>query len=100
MQEGGVETLIEILCDTTVGEKVRGEVAGVIAQITSPCLENYQQMSDLVDNLEDLLRALLGIFILQSNFTRSNSDGSNTWDFSNTIQSTKLLYYIINRNNL
>ncbi|XP_071136156.1 protein inscuteable homolog isoform X1 [Mytilus edulis] len=60
-KEGGVETLIEILCDTTVGEKVRGEVAGVIAQITSPCLENYQQMSDLVDKLEDLLRSLLGL---------------------------------------
>jgi hypothetical protein len=55
--------LIEILCDPKVGEKVRGEVAGVIAQITSPCLENYQQMSDLVDNLEDLLRALLGNYV-------------------------------------
>ncbi|KAK3097404.1 hypothetical protein FSP39_009333 [Pinctada imbricata] len=60
-KEGGVECLLDILCDSQSGERVRGEVAGVIAQVTSPCLENAHQLSGLMDNIEELLRCLLGL---------------------------------------
>lgn len=59
-QEGGVWSLLDLLSDPEVRESVRGEVAGVIAQVTSPCLENVHQMSGLIDNMEDLLIHLLG----------------------------------------
>ena len=52
--------LLDLLSDPEVRESVRGEVAGVIAQVTSPCLENVHQMSGLIDNMEDLLINLLG----------------------------------------
>ncbi|XP_033739941.1 protein inscuteable homolog [Pecten maximus] len=60
-KEGGVECLMDILCNYSNGEKVRGEVAGVLAQVTSPCLENFQQLSGLVENLDEILRALIGL---------------------------------------
>lgn len=59
-QEGGIWSLLDLLSDPEVRESVRGEVAGVIAQVTSPCLENVHQMSGLIDNMEDLLIHLLG----------------------------------------
>jgi hypothetical protein len=53
--------LLDLLSDPEIRESVRGEVAGVIAQVTSPCLENVHQMSGMVENMEDLLVNLLGI---------------------------------------
>uniref|UniRef100_K1PX53 Inscuteable-like protein n=1 Tax=Magallana gigas TaxID=29159 RepID=K1PX53_MAGGI len=60
-KEGGIWSLLDLLSDPEVRESVRGEVAGVIAQVTSPCLENVHQMSGLIDNMEDLLIHLLGL---------------------------------------
>lgn len=60
-KDGGMECLVDILCDYHTEQKVRGEVAGVLAQVTSPCLENFQQLSGLVENLDDILRALIGL---------------------------------------
>ena len=58
-KEGGVDSLTDILCDKTITEAVRGEAAGVIAQITSPCLDNFQHMTGFLENVEDLLHALI-----------------------------------------
>ncbi|XP_061185599.1 protein inscuteable homolog [Saccostrea echinata] len=60
-KEGGMWCLLDLLSDPEVRESVRGEVAGVIAQVTSPCLENAHQMSGMMDNMEDLLINLLGL---------------------------------------
>lgn len=57
-KEGGIDSLADILCDNTISEAVRGEAAGVIAQITSPCLDNFQHISGFLENVEDLLSAL------------------------------------------
>ena len=59
-KEGGVDILTDILCDHTVSEAVRGEAAGVIAQITSPCLDNFQHIAGFLENVDDLLGALIG----------------------------------------
>lgn len=58
-KEGGVDILTDILCDKTVSEAVRGEAAGVVAQITSPCLDNFQHISGFLENVQDLLSALM-----------------------------------------
>ncbi|XP_052277363.1 protein inscuteable homolog [Dreissena polymorpha] len=60
-KEGGVDILTDILCDKTVSEAVRGEAAGVVAQITSPCLDNFQHITGFIDNVQDLLRALINL---------------------------------------
>ena len=58
-KEGGVDILAEILCDKNMSEAVRGEAAGVIAQITSPCLDNFHHIAGFLDNAGDLLQALI-----------------------------------------
>ena len=63
-KEGGVDILTDILCDKTVSEAVRGEAAGVVAQITSPCLDNFQHISGFLENVQDLLSALISRFYI------------------------------------
>ncbi|XP_052810530.1 protein inscuteable homolog [Mya arenaria] len=60
-KEGGVDILTDILCDATVSEAVRGEAAGVVAQITSPCLDNFQHIAGFLENVQDLLSALINL---------------------------------------
>lgn len=60
MQVGGVDCVRDILCDSGSSEELLGEAAGVIAQITSPCLENYQHISGFQENMTDLVPALIG----------------------------------------
>ncbi|KAL4233063.1 hypothetical protein ACF0H5_007749 [Mactra antiquata] len=60
-KEGGVDSLTDILCDAMISEAVRGEAAGVIAQITSPCLDNFQHITGFLDNVQDLLSALINL---------------------------------------
>ncbi|KAL3881407.1 hypothetical protein ACJMK2_027852 [Sinanodonta woodiana] len=60
-KEGGMECLTDILCDTTVSEAVRGEAAGVVAQVTSPCLDNFQHIAGFLENVHDLLGSLLSL---------------------------------------
>lgn len=62
-KEGGIDSLTDILCDQTISEAVRGEAAGVIAQITSPCLDNFQHISGFLENVQDLLSALISMFL-------------------------------------
>ncbi|XP_045197348.1 protein inscuteable homolog [Mercenaria mercenaria] len=60
-KEGGIDSLTDILCDKTISEAVRGEAAGVVAQITSPCLDNFQHISGFLENVQDLLSALINL---------------------------------------
>ncbi|XP_041352580.1 protein inscuteable homolog [Gigantopelta aegis] len=60
-RENGLELLTELLCDSAAPECVQGEAAGVVAQITSPCLEHNQHLGGFVDNIQDLLQALLNL---------------------------------------
>jgi len=60
-KEGGVDILTDILCDASAPEAVKGEAAGVVAQVTSPCLDNFQHITGFLDNVEELLRALIGL---------------------------------------
>ncbi|KAK3595203.1 hypothetical protein CHS0354_021518 [Potamilus streckersoni] len=60
-KEGGIECLTDILCDTTVSEAVRGEAAGVVAQVTSPYLDNFHHIAGFLENVQDLLGSLLSL---------------------------------------
>ena len=42
------------------GEEVRGEAAGVVAQITSPALDQHLPIIGLIENMNDLLKTLIG----------------------------------------
>ncbi|XP_070543128.1 protein inscuteable homolog isoform X3 [Ptychodera flava] len=57
----GVECITDILCDTKTSEDVRTEAAGVIAQITSPDLDHYKPIMGFIENLEDLVKALIAL---------------------------------------
>lgn len=60
VQERGVELLLDLLCDFNTGyERVQGEAAGVVAQLTSPGLQNGHNLPGLLENLYRLLQALL-----------------------------------------
>ncbi|GFS15862.1 inscuteable-like protein [Elysia marginata] len=50
---------MDILSDENVIESVQGEAAGVVAQITSPVLDQNQHLCRFADSLQAILRALL-----------------------------------------
>ena len=58
-QENGIELLMDILADESVIESVQGEAAGVVAQITSPVLDQNQHLCRFAESLQAILRALL-----------------------------------------
>ena len=55
---GGVTSLSDILSDQSKPETVRAEAAGVVAQITSPCLDQYQHLAGLLEHMEELVQSL------------------------------------------
>ena len=56
-----MECLSDILSDVGgVTEMVRSEAAGVIAQITSPCLDHYHHLAGFIENMDDIIKALTG----------------------------------------
>ena len=57
---GGVERLSDMLSSqsASTSEAVRAEAAGVVAQILSPCLEQYTPVAGFLENMDDLVRAL------------------------------------------
>ena len=63
-----MDILTDILCDHTVSEAVRGEAAGVIAQVTSPCLDNFQHIAGFLENVDDLLGALISKYSIKMFF--------------------------------
>ena len=50
----------EILSNLSLPELVKSEAAGVIAQITSPCIEQNHHIADFIENMEDLVKSLTG----------------------------------------
>ena len=55
---GGVENLSDMLNSQSASEAIRAEAAGVVAQITSPCLDQYQHLAGFLENMEDLVKSL------------------------------------------
>ncbi|KAM3919631.1 protein inscuteable homolog [Leptodactylus fuscus] len=55
----GILCLTEILTDETQTEATKAEVAAVIAQITSPHLTFTQHLSTFLENMEEIITALL-----------------------------------------
>ncbi|BFZ10153.1 hypothetical protein BsWGS_13192 [Bradybaena similaris] len=60
-KENGIDLLLDILTDSGVVESVQGEAAGVVAQITSPVLDQNQQLCRFAKNMQMILTALLGL---------------------------------------
>ncbi|XP_063860482.1 protein inscuteable homolog isoform X2 [Scylla paramamosain] len=55
---GGVEVVAEVLCDSECTEEERSEAAGVLAQITSPWVENTHRLTALHTHLTPIVAAL------------------------------------------
>ncbi|XP_063860478.1 protein inscuteable homolog [Scylla paramamosain] len=55
---GGVEVVAEVLCDIECPEDERSEAAGVLAQITSPWVENNHRLAALHTHLDHIVAAL------------------------------------------
>ena len=53
-----------MLSDGSLPELVKSEAAGVIAQITSPCIEHSQHLADFIENMDDLVRSLTGVYCM------------------------------------
>lgn len=53
-----MECLSDILSNEQITESVRSEAAGVIAQITSPCLDHYHHLAGFIENMDDIIRSL------------------------------------------
>ncbi|KAK3864560.1 hypothetical protein Pcinc_029764 [Petrolisthes cinctipes] len=57
-EAGGVEVVAEVLCDEQCCEEERSEAAGVLAQITSPWVENTHRLPALTDHMSPIVHAL------------------------------------------
>ncbi|XP_068240738.1 protein inscuteable homolog isoform X2 [Palaemon carinicauda] len=58
---GGIEVVAEILCDPTCPEEERSEAAGVLAQVTSPWVENNHKIITLYEHIDAIIVALTGL---------------------------------------
>nr|XP_027221129.1 protein inscuteable homolog [Penaeus vannamei] len=58
---GGVEVVAEVLCDEASPEEERSEAAGVLAQVTSPWVEDNHRLAGLHDNMDAIVAALTGL---------------------------------------
>ncbi|XP_022110014.1 protein inscuteable homolog isoform X2 [Acanthaster planci] len=57
----GVEYLSEILSSPSATESVKAEAASVVAQITSPNIDNYHHLLGFIEYMEDLLKELTAL---------------------------------------
>ncbi|XP_069164849.1 protein inscuteable homolog isoform X2 [Procambarus clarkii] len=64
---GGVEVVAEVLCDEEGPEEERSEAAGVLAQITSPWVENAHRLAALHTHMGAIVAALTDL----AEFTRT-----------------------------
>lgn len=55
-----MEVVAEVLCDIECLEEERSEAAGVLAQITSPWVENNHRLAALHTHLDHIVAALTG----------------------------------------
>ncbi|CAL4101245.1 unnamed protein product, partial [Meganyctiphanes norvegica] len=58
---GGIEVVSDILCDEKCPEEERSEAAGVLAQITSPWVENNLRLPALHTHMNSIVEALTGL---------------------------------------
>lgn len=58
----GILCLADILTDTSHSEATHAEAAAVIAQITSPHLTFTQHLSSFLENMEEIVTALVSKF--------------------------------------
>ncbi|XP_071526047.1 protein inscuteable homolog isoform X2 [Panulirus ornatus] len=58
---GGVEVVAEVLFDEDCPEEERSEAAGVLAQITSPWVENTHRLAALHTHMDAIVAALTGL---------------------------------------
>ncbi|CAL4118804.1 unnamed protein product [Meganyctiphanes norvegica] len=58
---GGIEVVSDILCDDNCPEEERSEAAGVLAQITSPWVENNLCLLALHQHMDSIVKALTGL---------------------------------------
>ena len=59
-QTGGIEVVAEVLCDFSAPEEERSEAAAVIAQITSPWVEDNHSLMWLHNHMASIIVALTG----------------------------------------
>lgn len=59
-REGGVALVVGLLAERGVAEEERSEAAGVLAQITSPWIENNTNMLGVTSHMGDIVAALTG----------------------------------------
>ncbi len=57
---GGIEILSDTLKDPTASEDEKSEAAGLLAQVTSPWIENNSTIEGLSRHLTDLVQSLTG----------------------------------------
>ncbi|XP_039594700.1 protein inscuteable homolog isoform X1 [Polypterus senegalus] len=57
----GILCLADILADESINEATRSEAAAVVAQITSPHYAFTQHLSSFLENMEDMVTALLNL---------------------------------------
>ncbi|KAK7079473.1 hypothetical protein SK128_017152 [Halocaridina rubra] len=58
---GGIEVVSEVLCDLECTEEERSEAAGVLAQVTSPWVENNHHFTALHTHIRAIVTALTGL---------------------------------------
>ncbi|XP_064098524.1 protein inscuteable homolog isoform X1 [Macrobrachium nipponense] len=58
---GGIEVVSEVLCDPECPEEERSEAAGVLAQVTSPWVENNHRLTALYEHIHSIVIALTGL---------------------------------------
>ena len=57
-EAGGIKVLAETLKDVEAKEEEKSEAAGLLAQVTSPWIENNSSIEGLAAHLEDLVMSL------------------------------------------
>ena len=57
---GGIEILSDTLKDPLASEDEKSEAAGLLAQVTSPWIENNSTIEGLSRHLTDLVQSLTG----------------------------------------
>lgn len=59
-ESGGIEILSDTLRDSEASEEEKSEAAGLLAQVTSPWIENNSSIEGLARHLEALVESLTG----------------------------------------
>ena len=63
-----MEVVSEVLCDIECPEEERSEASGVLAQITSPWVENNHRLTALHTHLGPIVAALTGTWLTRLHY--------------------------------